>query len=149
MPDTFAGFDITSANSVSILTVEELFPSGITLEQFGTDQAVNMDSLDIAETRMGVDGFMVAGYTPNIKVVSISLEASSPSFDALAQVYEAMETFRRIYSVKLVSTVPSIGKVFTWSNGVLKTVTPFPSQKKVLDPTSLTFNFGKYERSST
>lgn len=141
---TFEGFDITSANAVSVLTVLELFPAGIPLEQYGTDQAVSTDGLDVAETRMGVDGHMVAGYTPNIKVVTITLEASSPSFTALAMVYAAMENFRRVYAVTLVSTVPSIGKVFTWSNGCLKNCTPFPSQKKVLDPTTWIFHFGKY-----
>ena len=72
-------FDITSANAEAILTVEQIFPAGIQLQMFGTDQAVNMDAIDITETRKGVDGKMVAGYTPVIYPVTITLEAASPS----------------------------------------------------------------------
>ena len=58
--------DITSANAKLILTCEELYPSGVELQMFSTNQAWNADALQVAETRMGVDGHMAAGYVPNI-----------------------------------------------------------------------------------
>lgn len=142
------GLDITSANAEAILTVEEIFPSGITLQMFGTDQALNMDAIDISETRKGVDGKLVGGYVPVIYPVTITLEASSPSTQSLAEVWQAMATNKRVYACNLVCTVPSIGKVFTWSVGILKNGAPFASLLKVLAPTTWQFDFQDFERAS-
>ena len=49
-------FDITSANATLILTVENLYPSGVKIEGFSTDSSFAMDDDTIAETHMGVDG---------------------------------------------------------------------------------------------
>lgn len=135
--------DITSANATLVLTVDSLFPAGITLEQFATDQSFSMDELTIAEDRMGVDGNLVAGWVPSIKAVTIMLEASSPSYIALAQYYRANEQKRGFYRCELVASVPSIARTFIWSQGLLKSGTPVPAGKKVLDPTTWKFDFGK------
>lgn len=137
--------DITSANATLVLTVDSLFPAGITLEQFATDQSFSQDELTIAEDRMGVDGNLVAGWVPSIKAVTIMLEASSPSYIALAMYYRACEQKRGFYRCGLVATVPSIGKTFIWSQGLLKSGTPVPAGKKVLDPTTWKFDFGKLQ----
>ena len=134
-------FDITSANASAVLTVDSLFPSGIELQMFATDQAVGQDSVDITETRMGVDGRMVAGFTPVIYPVTVTLEAASPSARNLGTVWRAMKTIPGIYECTLVITVPSIAKVYTWSRGVMKSGVPFPSMKKVLEPTTWVFHF--------
>ena len=139
--------NITSTDATSVLTVEDLFPNGIELMQYSTDQAVGEESVQVTETRLGVDGKLVAGYTPAIMTVTINLEASSPSTQFLNQLYDAMVTCKKIYMCSLVSTVPSIGVVFKWFDGVLQTGTPVPAQKKVLDPTSWTFHFERMERS--
>lgn len=141
-------FDITSANAEAILTVEQVFPAGIKLEMFATDQALNMDAIDITETRKGVDGRMVAGYTPVIYPLTINLEAASPSHASLATLWEAMVANKTIFACNLVCTVPSIGITFTWSKGVLKNGSPFPSMQKVLAPTTWMFHFESFERAS-
>lgn len=133
--------DITSANATLILIVDSLFPAGVELQQFATDQSYSQDELAIAETRMGVDGNFVAGWVPSVKPVTVMLEATSPSYTAMATLYQACEMRRGIYQCSLVATVPSIHQVFTWSNGVLKSGTPVPSAKKVLDPTTWKFEF--------
>lgn len=140
MADIF-NMDITSANAEVVLSVDELYPNGVMLQNFSTDQSFAPDSQQLAETRMGVDGYLAAGQTPNIKVVNISLEASSPSYEYLSNLAMAMEVNHRIYRCTLVARVPSIGKVFTWSIGVLQTGTTVPGAKKVLDPTQWTFHF--------
>ena len=45
---------ITSANAILILTVEELYPSGVQIEKFASDDAFSSDNVTIAEVRMGV-----------------------------------------------------------------------------------------------
>jgi hypothetical protein len=139
--ETFANLDITSANSKSILTVDELYPAGIELSHFSADTSLAVDSIQMAETRMGVDGEMVAGYTPNIVPVTITLEAASPSFSPFALIAAAMRQNQRVYGCILVCTVPSIKKVFTFDTGVLQSGTPFPTGNKVLAPTSWVFHF--------
>lgn len=133
--------DITSANSTIIMRVEGLFPAGVPLMGFATDQSLSQDEITIAETRMGVDGNFVAGWVPSIKPVTIMLEASSPSAGYMLALYQHCEQRRGIYEVSLVCTIPSILRIITWSKGVLKSGTIFPSNKKVLDPTTWKFEF--------
>lgn len=140
--------DITSANAEVVLAVDELYPNGVALQQFSTDQSFAPESQQLAETRMGVDGFLAAGQTPNIKSVTISLEASSPSYEYLRNLAMAMEANRRVYRCTLVARIPSIGMVYTWSIGVLQTTTWVPGAKKVLDPTQWTFHFQSLTASS-
>ena len=133
--------DITSANATAILIADGLFPAGIQLEQFSTDQSVSGEEVTVSEARMGVDGQMVAGYTPNPKVVSIMLEASSPSYESMAQIFKTMEIKRGPIKLDLVFNVPSIGKTFTYANGVMTSGTIVPAGKKILDPTSWKITF--------
>ena len=140
--------DITSANATLVLTVDELYPAGIQLQQFSTDQAASMDNVQVAETRMGVDGRMAAGFTPAIHPVTITLEACSPSYDSMVLLWQTMYKQRKPFECTLVARVPSIGVTYTWSVGVLYSGTPLPSLRRVLDPTSWTFHFEKFEAAS-
>ncbi|MDR2077023.1 MAG: hypothetical protein LBP61_08885, partial [Desulfovibrio sp.] len=103
-------------------------------------------AIDITETRMGVDGHMVAGYTPVIFPVTITLEASSPSRFSLSTVWEAMSANKRIYACGLVCALPSIGETLTWSKGVMKNGVVVPPLQKVLGPTTWLLHFEKLER---
>jgi len=135
--------DITSANAILVMTVANLFPAGVTLQGFSTDQSYSQDELQVTEDRMGVDGNLVAGWIPSIKPVTVILEASSPSYTAMCQLYRAMEKKRGIYTVKLVATIPSIARIYTWTEGVLKSGQPVADGKKILDPTSWKFDFAR------
>jgi uncharacterized protein YfaS (alpha-2-macroglobulin family) len=53
--------DITSANLAAYMTVRELYPAGFELQQFSVNNAVAQGDDTYAETRMTVDGQMVAG----------------------------------------------------------------------------------------
>ena len=133
--------DITSANSTAVMVVDTIFPIGFALEAYATDQSLSMGKSTIAETRMGVDGYMSAGFVPNIKTMTISFEQHSSSIKFLNQLYQLTEANRTIYEVTLVVTVPSVKKTYTFTGGVLKTAKPFADHKKVLDTVSYTFDF--------
>lgn len=133
--------NITSANATLVLVADTVIPAGVPLSQFSTDQSYSMDAVTSVEDRMGVDGHLAAGWIPSIKVVTVNLEASSPSVTFLNLLYSTMEKNRTFYKITLIATVPSIRKVYTWTNGVLKSGTPVASGKKVLDPTSWQFDF--------
>ena len=132
------GMDVTSANATVVLSCD-LFSTQ--LMQFSTDSMYEGEDDQVAETRMGVDGMMVAGMTPNIKTVTIHLEASSPSVEFLNLLKQSMEKNRTIYDCSMVITLPSIGKRITYSHGVLQSAKDLPDAKKVLDPTTWTFHF--------
>lgn len=139
------GYDITSANATLVLSVDELFPGGISLQMFATDQSYSQDSNEMTVTRMGVDGHMVAGWVPSEKVVTIMLEAASPSHESMFQIWAASETNRKPYQCSLIATLPSIGKIYTWSKGYMVSATPAASAKQVLDPTTWVFHFETLE----
>lgn len=130
--------DITSANSVVTLQCP-LF--SVDLQQFSADTAYEGEDDQVAETRIGVDGKMVAGQVPNIKVVNLHLEASSPSLQYLQLLKRAMEVNHTIYPVNMVISQPSIGKRITYSTGVLQSAKDLADGKRVLEPTQWTFHF--------
>ena len=135
--------NITSANATAYMVVKDLYPTGFALNNFSTDQAVDQGEDTIAETRMGVDGYMAAGYVPSIKAVTITFEATSPSVEYLNNLYLASQKNRRTYEVTLVVKVPAVNTTYTYSGGVLKTGKLLPGLKKVLDPVSYGFDFEK------
>lgn len=139
-------FDITSANASAVMTIEELYPNGLKLERFSTDAAIVADSQQVAETRMGVDGRMAAGVTPNIYPVTITLEANSPTAAAFTTLFEAMSSNKQLYVCNLTIKIPSIGKTYQFSNGVLQTANPMPGLNKVLVATTWVFHFESMER---
>ena len=133
--------NITSANASLVLVVDTIIPAGVQLEHFSTDAAFNQSEVTVVEDRMGVDGHLAAGWVPSIKTVQINLEAASPSLWMLDMLARAMENNRTVYDCTLVATIPSIRKIYTWSRGVLKSGTLVSNAKKVLDPTTWTFDF--------
>ena len=141
-------FDITSANATLILTVENLYPAGVKIEGFSTDNSFAMDDDTIAETHMGVDGKMTAGFTPSEKSITITLDAGSPSYELLCNIDNTSKTNMTVLETSMQRTVPALGKEFSLKNGVMISGHPVPSGEKVLGNTAWTFHFGKFESSS-
>ena len=133
--------NITSANASLVLIVDTFFPAGALLQHFSTDSMFELSEVTVTEDRMGVDGNLAAGWIPSIKTVKVDLEAGSPSMWFMDMLARAMESNRTIYKCTLIATIPSIRKIYTWTGGVLKTGTMVNNAKKVLDPTSWTFDF--------
>lgn len=140
--------DITSANAKVILTVENLYPSGVEIQNFSTDSAWAVDDAVVAEARMGVDGHMAAGYTPTPRNVTISLEANSPSLAIMNNLISSMQLNKTVYKCTMQITIPSIGKEYTLKEGVLLQGHAIPDGKKVLDPSTWQFTFGECKPSS-
>ncbi len=139
---------ITSTNAVLILTVESLYPNGVEISKFATDSAFATSELGLAETRMGVDGKLAAGYTPQEIPLNINLEADSPSYDVMANIMEKQQLNKTLYEVTAQISIPALKKEFTLERGVLKSGHPFSDAKKVLDPTQWGFVFESFHSSS-
>ena len=143
-----APLNITSANATAVLTVEKLYPAGIELQNFSTEQSISADEVTVAETRMGVDGHMSAGYVPTIYTVNISLEPGSASVRAINNLLKTQQRARQPYTVGLTITIPSIAEIHRYSNGVLKSGKFVPDGQKVLSALSYKFDFESFEPSS-
>ena len=132
--------DITSANATIAMAVEGgLF--SVELSHFSADSSFTSDTIQAAETRMGVDGHMAAGFTPAIKPLTINLEAGSPSLVYMQLLKQVQETNMRPYRVQMVISIPSIGKRYSFSEGVLQSYKDLPDGQNVLSSTQWVFNF--------
>ena len=131
--------DITSANATVAVSVGGLF--SVTLENFSADSSFTSDTVQAAETRMGVDGHMAAGFTPAIKTITINLEAGSPSTEYMQLLRQVQEVNMKPYKVQMVISIPSIGKRYTFSEGVLQSYKDLPDGQNVLSPTQWVFHF--------
>ena len=131
--------DITSANATVAMSVGGLF--SVNLENFSADSSFTSDTVQAAETRMGVDGHMAAGFTPAIKTITINLEAGSPSTEYMQLLRQVQEVNMKPYKVNMVISIPSIGKRYTFSDGVLQSYKDLPDGQNVLSPTQWVFHF--------
>jgi len=126
--------NITAANSVFMMNFGALFPIPQKLQGYSADDAFMADAVEIAQTVMGVDGKLSAGYVPNPVVMTITLQADSPSiklFDFLAQ---AMQASRDIYELSGTIALPAISKSYALTKGVMTEYKPLPDVKKILQP---------------
>jgi hypothetical protein len=123
---------ITSANSVFTLVIPGLFPAPVQLRGYAVDKAFAVESVDLAEVQMGVDGRMTAGYVPNATKTTISLQADSPSRDIFSAWIQATKTAREVFFASGSISLPSTGETYTLTRGVLQNVPQVPTAAKVL-----------------
>ncbi len=133
--------DITSANSIMTIQADPIIPSPVQLQNFATDQIATTDEMVIAEARMGPDGGLAMGYTPQPVAFTLMLEANSPSQQTLFDLSGAIRANRRIYDVTITLDCPSLKKRYIFERGGLISSSVMPNPKKVHDPTSWKFQF--------
>jgi len=104
------------------------------LKGYSAEKAWSTDNVDLAETQIGVDGRMTAGYTPNVVKQTISLQADSPSKQIFTSIARATKAARDIYYISGTIDLPSTGESFVCTRGVLQAVKPLPDAAKVLQP---------------
>lgn len=126
--------DITSSNCIFMLAVPNLFPVAQRLQGFSADAAFATEEVDIAETSMGVDGLLSAGYTPAPTSQTITFQPDSPSIDMFERWASTQKSTRSIYPGAGTIQIPSISKKYTMVKGVLQRITPIPNAAKILQP---------------
>lgn len=125
---------ITSANSEFWITVPGLFPTPVRLQGYSAEKAWNADQQMLAETQMGVDGRMTAGYVPAPVRQSISLQADSPAKAIFKAIAQAMQSAKDVFYISGTINLPSTGESFSGVRGVLTEWKPIPDAAKVLQP---------------
>lgn len=138
---------ITSANSVFTLVVPGLFPAPVQLHGYATDKAFTTEAIDLAETQMGVDGRMTAGYTPVPVKQTVTLQADSPSRDFFTALIQATKTAREVFFLSGSITLPSTGESFSLTRGILTNGKQIPDAQKVLQPVDFQITWESVNRS--
>lgn len=126
--------NITSSNSVFVMNFGELFPIAQKLEGYATDDSFMADVVEIAQTVMGVDGKLSAGYVPNPTVMTITFQPDSPSIAKFEFLIAAMKQARDIFELSATIALPSISRSYACVKGVLTEYKPLPDAKKLLQP---------------
>lgn len=133
--------DITSVNSTLYFQDENLYPDPVRIQQFASDNGFTVESQQIVEARFGVDGFLSPGYVPNPYIVTINLEASSPSWQMLSRVFTWCQNNQVWTAVTLTGEIPAIKRRFIFTNGIMTEGIAMPGVKRVLEPTVWKFQF--------
>lgn len=132
---------ITSANSVLIIGVNSLFGTPQQLQGFGNDDAYAIDSVNVSESLLGVDGIKSTGWIPQLKIMHITLMADSQSINFFEAWYAAQESAREVLTGFGTLVQGSIGRVYTLTNGTLEGYTPIAEAKKILGARRFTINW--------
>lgn len=136
-----ASRDITNANSVLMLSIAGLYTSPQQLQGYAADDVFDSEPVDSAEIMMGVDGKLSAGFVFKEVAWNITLMAGSGSIDIFDNWYQAQKSAKAPYWASATVYLPSIGKKWAMTNGVLTKFTPMPAGKKVLQPRKFTITF--------
>ena len=126
--------NITSSNSVFVMNFGKLFPIPQKLEGYATDDSFMADVVEIAQTVMGVDGKLSAGYVPNPTVMTITFQPDSPSINKFEFLIASMKQARDIFELSATIALPSISRSYACVRGVLTEYKPLPDAKKLLQP---------------
>lgn len=137
---------ITSANSVLMLGIANLFNVPIQIQGFATDDAFAINDVDMAETMMGVDGHLSAGWIPMAKTLDITLQADSASNDFFDAWIAAEATAREKYKANGSILLSGTGRLYVLTTGYLKVGSVMPASKKVLQPRKFSIEFQDISR---
>ena len=134
--------DITSANANCSLRIKEVIPAGIIVDNFSTDQAINGESMEISETRLTLDGQLLAGYVPTMVPVTLTLEPTSNAYKALEQAFQASRLAKKALRCALTFSFPSLnGKTVVYDDGVIQALTVIPPVGRTLQSRQVRFVF--------
>lgn len=123
----------TSADLTMTLTVQGLYNAPQQIVGFGVDDAFSTEDVAQAETEIGVDGYMAAGFVFVKYPMKLMLLAGSPSgflFDNWIAAERSPPVSTLVANGTI--TLPSLGYNYTLTNGVLTGYRAIPDAKKTL-----------------
>lgn len=126
--------NITSADAVITLVVAEIFPSGFNLEQFEAQNIFDMGDTDQAEYQWTADGKLLGGFVYGEMPWTFHLAASSPSLQYFENWITAQRIAKSIFRVNGTVILPSLGKKYVMTNGILQRAPRMPSAGRVMQP---------------
>ena len=132
---------ITSVNSVISMSVTNLFAAPQVLQGYSADDIFTNEAIDAAETMMGLDGKLAAGFVPSAVTQNYVLMANSPSLPFFDEWYRAMKETKDVFFAQAVIVLPSVFMKYTMINGVLRNYPPLPNASRTLRPRTFTIQW--------
>ena len=129
-----ANLTITSTNAVYALAVTGVFSTPVPLAGFAADEIFSTDQVVPAETSMGIDGHLSAGFTPHVVKQKIHISPDSASVALFEQWFLASQSNQDVYYASATITFPGTKKSYNLKNGVLTGIKLIPDAKKTLQP---------------
>jgi hypothetical protein len=126
--------DITSANAVFSLSIAGLVPAPVNLGGYSADDCFDTEDIKTAETTMGVDGHLSAGWVFSPVPQNITFQADSDSNAIFETLYLQERTLKKKFFLNAVVQFPSLGVSYTLTKGVVETYPPMSGAKKTLAP---------------
>ncbi len=123
---------LTAADTLITLSVPDVFGAPFTLAGFATDDVYDAPELDVAETAMGVDGRLSAGFRFVPVMQAFMLMADSLSIDAFETIYSQQQQNRAVYAFTGLTTLLAVGKQYAMTRGFLRNYSPMPAGKRIL-----------------
>lgn len=132
---------ITSANAVALLSTS-IFPIPMQLQQWAADDAWSVESNQLAEAVMGVDGHASFGYTPTLKAITFNFMADSISLlEVVDPIILYMDNQKDILPVNLTISIAALGRGWRFENGTLTSAQRAPDGKSTLQSRTAVFTF--------
>lgn len=132
---------ITSANAVALLSTS-IFPISMQLQQWAADDAWSVESTQLAEAVMGVDGKASYGYTPTLKTITFNFLADSISLlEVVDPIILYMDTNKEILPLSLTLSLPALGRGWQFENGTLTNAQRAPDGKSTLQSRTAVLTF--------
>lgn len=125
---------LTAANAVIMLSVPLVFPVPQQLQGFAVDDVFSTDPLASAETMMGVDGKLSAGFVFVSVKQNYALQADSESVDLFDDWFMAQQAAHEVFPADAVILLTAVGKKWQMTRGFLTGYPPLPDAKKLLQP---------------
>ena len=125
---------LTAANCVLLLSIPGLYDTPQQLQGFATDDVFSSETIAPAETMMGVDGKLSAGWTPVAIKQTFNLQGDSDSVEIFEDWYAAQQRRRETYFASGRAHIPSIARKYIMRRGILTGYSPTPSVKKIVQP---------------
>ena len=126
---------ISAANTVLVLTVPGLL-APTQIQGFAPDSVITVESLDNAETQMGVDGFYVAGfvYVPVRTTLTLSAAAAANTF--FETLYSSEQQIADKWAISGIFTFSALKRSYIGATGYMKGYHPFADAGRVMQPRS-------------
>jgi hypothetical protein len=137
-----AGYSITSSNSIIIIGVTNLLPP-TQIQGYSADDIFTSEAIDNAETIMGLDGLLSAGYVPAPVTITFQMMANSASISFFEAWFAAEQQAGDKYTGFANITVPGIGRNYTGAKCFLRNYSPLASARKVMEARSFSLQFEK------
>ncbi len=140
------GRTLTSANSILTLAIPRLFDTPQLLQGFAVEAISDSDSINPAETMMGVDGIFSAGWVPVPIAQNYNIQGDSKTIDLFERWYQTQQQIREVLPANGLIVIPSLQVKYTCTKGILSGYVPTAVLGKVVGPRKFTVTWQSVTR---